>query len=122
MTRINCVPVGELHSKHLVAEYRELPRVFRLAEGHWAKHQSAPPKAPPQYSLGRGHVLFFYTRLGYCSERVHQLVAEMDRRGFRALFRTPPDVLVPAEWMALWYPTAEALNVNRERIKQRAPK
>ena len=32
MTRINCVPVEELHQKHLVAEYRELPRVFRLAE------------------------------------------------------------------------------------------
>lgn len=122
MTRINCVPVGELHSKHLVAEYRELPRVFRLAEGYWAKHQSAPPKAPPQYSLGRGHVLFFYTRLGYCSERVLQLVGEMDRRGFNPQFRTAPLTQVPPEWMALWYPTEKALNVNRERIKQRTPK
>jgi len=31
MTRINCIPVTELHNKHLVAEYRELPRIFKLA-------------------------------------------------------------------------------------------
>lgn len=31
MTRINCVPVRELGGKHLVAEYRELPRVYALA-------------------------------------------------------------------------------------------
>ena len=30
MTRINCVPVTELHDRHLVAEYRELPRCFAL--------------------------------------------------------------------------------------------
>lgn len=31
MTRINVVPVEELTTKHLVAEYRENPRVFALA-------------------------------------------------------------------------------------------
>lgn len=28
MTRINVVPVTELTDKHLLAEYRELPRIF----------------------------------------------------------------------------------------------
>lgn len=31
MTRINRIPVEELSRQHLVAEYRELPRVFALA-------------------------------------------------------------------------------------------
>lgn len=31
MTRINCVPVTELSQKHLVAEYREIGRVYALA-------------------------------------------------------------------------------------------
>ena len=31
MTRINCIPVEELSTPHLIAEYRELPRVFALA-------------------------------------------------------------------------------------------
>lgn len=32
MTRINLVDPSTLHTKHLIAEYRELPRVFALAE------------------------------------------------------------------------------------------
>jgi len=31
MTRINVIPVEELTTKHLVAEYRENPRAFALA-------------------------------------------------------------------------------------------
>jgi hypothetical protein len=31
MTRINVVPVQELTNKHLMAEYRELPRAMRRA-------------------------------------------------------------------------------------------
>lgn len=30
MTRINCVAPIELTTKHLVAEYRELPRIYNL--------------------------------------------------------------------------------------------
>lgn len=32
MTRINVVPVSELVDKHLVAEYRELPRIYKAAQ------------------------------------------------------------------------------------------
>lgn len=32
MTRINLADPSTLHSKHLLAEYRELPRVFKLVE------------------------------------------------------------------------------------------
>jgi len=60
MTRINCIPVEELHNKHLLVEYRELPRVFTLAhnaieKGRW--------ESPAAYVLGAGHVKFFYNKL-----------------------------------------------------------
>lgn len=47
MTRINCVPVEELSGPHLVAEYRELPRVFALAE-----KAAAPSRSPPACRTG----------------------------------------------------------------------
>lgn len=56
MTRINCVPVEELTDKHLLAEYRELPRIFNLAR--------AVEDAPTEYVLGTGHMKFFYDKLG----------------------------------------------------------
>lgn len=122
MTRINCVPVEELHSKHLVAEYRELPRVFKLAEAYAVKHGQPPADAPTVYTLGKGHVKFFYTHLGYCQLRFLQLVKEMELRGYSPQFRTVQEYLVPLSWRSEWTPTTEALSLNRERIKQRMPK
>ncbi len=43
MTRINCVPVEELSGPHLVAEYRELPRVFALAQRAATRKIAVPP-------------------------------------------------------------------------------
>lgn len=78
MTRINCVPVRELSGPHLVAEYRELPRVFALASKAAIRGDLMQPAA---YTLGKGHLLFFYTRLGYLVRRHTELVQEMKRRG-----------------------------------------
>lgn len=73
MTRINVVPVESLHYKHLCAEYRELPRIFALA--HKASLSSRPwtNKQPSSYTLGTGHVLFFYDKLQFLADRHKQL-------------------------------------------------
>ena len=83
MTRINCVPVQELSGPHLVAEYRELPRVFALARKAAARGVVEPTAC---YTLGKGHLLFFYTRLGYLVRRHAELIAEMKRRGYKPAF------------------------------------
>lgn len=119
MTRINVVPPGELHMKHLVAEYRELPRVFKLAEKAWDRQDV---EAPDCYTLGKGHVKFFYSKLGFCRQRFDQLVAEMALRGFKPKHLTTPTVIVPDIWLSDWIPSPEALFINRERIQQRKPK
>ena len=63
MTRINCIEPKYLKDKHLVAEYRELPRVFGLIEK--AIERGENPKAPKfnrSYIMGKGHLHFFYNK------------------------------------------------------------
>lgn len=123
MTRINCVPVEELTLRHLVAEYRELPRVFALARQAWARGESPDDARNPEaYTLGAGHVRFFYTRLGWCRKRHRQLIDEMLRRGYHPTFLAAPAVsaefgpAVRPEWWRDWEPTPAALSLNRARI------
>ena len=121
MTRINCVPPSELHDKHLLAEYRELPRVFRLAERAFARGDHCHAQHPV-YTLGKGHVLFFYTRLGYLEARFKQIVQEMRDRDFMPIWNNTPYVDVSHSWFLYWTPTTEALIINRERLLLRMPK
>lgn len=124
MTRINCVPVQELSGPHLVAEYRELPRVYKLVyEAVLRGELPNDPRNPQHYRLGPGHVRFFYPRLRYVTDRLFELVAEMDRRGYAPQFREPPPVydLIPGCWDGRWTPDAAALALNRARIAERTP-
>lgn len=122
MTRINLVPPGELHDRHLVAEYRELPRVFRLAADAAARGETPHDRRSPRsYVLGTGHVRFFYGRLGFLRDRHRALVAEMRRRGFRVSHPEPPPHadLLGDEWWRTWEPSEAEVAVNRGRIEER---
>ncbi len=119
MTRINCVPVQELSGPHLVAEYRELPRVFALAAKAAQRQRFAQHD---RYTLGTGHVTFFYTRLAYLARRHRELVAEMKLRGYKPQFdgirrEQFPDI--PTTFWQDWAPDAEALHINRMRLAER---
>lgn len=89
MTRINLgIDPADLCDQHLVAEYRELPRLWRYVD--------APPKSPPAtFRLGKGHVLWCAAHLGSMADRYVGLVAEMGHRGFACRFPTPPDAARP---------------------------
>lgn len=117
MTRINCVPPEELSRQHLLAEYRELPRVFALADKAYSARRKIV--APSSYTLGAGHVLFFYSRLGWCRRRFHALRDEMLRRGYKPAYNDTPAVATPPEWWQDWEPDAAALALNRQRILER---
>lgn len=125
MTRINCVPPEELHQKHLVAEYRELPRTFKLVEKYLSKN-SRLPALPKSYTLGTGHVKFFYDKLLYLSNRQTQLVEEMIKRGYNPTHResliSQFKNIIPASCWNDWTPTEEAVAINRQRILDRMPK
>lgn len=122
LTRINCIPPSELSGPHLVAEYRELPRIFALVRGAIARGEEPNARRNPEfYTLGKGHVRFFYTRLGYLAARQAALIAEMQRRGYMPSFLDPNGLLegIPPEWCNEWEPTPDAIALNRERISER---
>lgn len=117
MTRINVVPVSELTDQHLMAEYRELPMVPAAAR------RSNPAKHKPstQYTLNKGHVMFFFDKKQYLLDRWLELIHELYARGFNI---DPATRVV--HWQALdkfpqvsWTPDDHALGVNRLRIQER---
>lgn len=119
MTRTNCVPVEELTDKHLLAEYRELPRIFALAKYVY--------DAPKQYVLGTGHMKFFYDKLEYLVKRQIQLVAELQKRGVRTTFNgedlwhfhEKAGGKLPAKLWNDWVPDERAMAINRARLAER---
>lgn len=121
MTRINVVPVTELTDKHLLAEYRELPRVFRAAR-KWSKGGGLVSTLPDSYRVGKGHVKFFYQHLQFCYLRQKDLYAECKRRGFDVKLKPNRGYLIadaPSHLCRDYKPTKEALRLNRQRINQR---
>ena len=121
MTRINCVPPAELTTPHLIAEYRELPRVFGLVRAAIGRgERPEDPRNPLNYRLGPGHVRFFYPRLGYLVKRQQQLIDEMLGRGYAPKFTDPAGLLadIPSEWHGDWAPAPEEIDLNRARIRQ----
>lgn len=126
MTRINCIPPAELTTPHLIAEYRELPRIFGLVRAAIARGERPDdPRNPAEYRLGAGHVRFFYPRLGYLVRRQEALIAEMQRRGYAPGFTDPSGLLagIPDAWRGDWAPSDAAVAINRGRIAERlAPK
>lgn len=125
MTRINCIPPSDLTAQHLIAEYRELPRIFSLVKAAIERGETPDDaRNPKQYVLGKGHVRFFYPRLGYLIKRQRQIIEEMISRGFQPQF-TNPELLIkdiPQNWCAEWQPDELAVKLNKERISERLKK
>ena len=118
MTRINVVPVQELHYKHLVAEYRELPRIFSLVRKGQGKKKWNIPK---EYVLGTGHVTFLYDKLGWLVKRYEALTKEMRARGYHPTPIPSNELLegIAERYRGDWTVTEASLALNRERIKER---
>jgi hypothetical protein len=83
MTRINSIHPRDLSKKHLTGEYFELPRVVTAIEKKLAKGQQiAIPKPGSKYTLGAGHVVFFYDKMSFLYQRFSTIVDEAIFRGF----------------------------------------
>jgi len=120
MTRINLIDPSELSTKHLVAEYREIVRVFALARS--SQYEMHKKKQPTEYTLGTGHVLFFYDKLGFITIRYDALCAEMLSRGFTCN-RVPKEDLHSGIGKHMFFdyvPTQKAIDINKQRIKERS--
>jgi deoxyribonuclease (pyrimidine dimer) len=79
MTRINvAVKPIELTDKHLIAEHREIKRIPNCIK----KGRYNLDGIPEQFTLGKGHVKFFYNKLSYLHDRYTALYNECINRGF----------------------------------------
>lgn len=127
MTRINLVPPSELDRERLTGEYHELPRVFsllraRIAKGHGPNLVRL--QQPSEYTMGEGHVLFFYTRIKFLTKRYTELCNECLARGYNIDLGLFNDIMdsaeaIPSEWQGDYTPTPAALAISRQRIAER---
>ncbi len=100
----------------------ELPRILGLLRAATVRGRKPDDRRnPTEYLLGRGHVRFFYPRLGYLAKRQEELIHEMLRRGYSPNFTNPTRLLIgiPIEWHEDWTPSDAALALNRAQIAER---
>jgi|LakMenE18May11ns_1017448.scaffolds.fasta_scaffold9944739_6 deoxyribonuclease (pyrimidine dimer) len=101
MTRINAhIPPAKLCDQHLVAEYREILRTNALAIKRARKEGRQMLKNIQQtFTLGGGHVTFFYDKLKYIHLRFDSLRSEMINRGMNATIEWRLDELDEFQWL-----------------------
>lgn len=122
MTRINVVNPKELSTKHLVAEYREITRLPKNLETSLNRKgkKFELKEIPEKYTLGTGHVKFFYNKMAFLEKRFGSLVQEMLDRGYNPTYR---DLGIFSKCDKQFYndytPTTEAIEINKARILER---
>lgn len=123
MTRINSgVDPKELHRLHLIAEYREITMVPASLRRSLItrNHDDVMNKVPREFTLNKGHVSFFYNKLGYLIDRFNRLVNEMKHRGYTTnMDRAASFNGFSEEFYGQWQETTIARTIVLERINAR---
>lgn len=122
MTRINTIDPSPLLDEHLIAEWREMPRIVNELRKN--PQIFVKDDIPSEYTLNKGHVKFFRDKLVYLKNRHESLCIEMDLRGIN---RNPEvridfeglDDSILLEAMNDWTPTKRDHYINFKRIKER---
>lgn len=116
MTRINCgIPPAELVDKHLIAEHREIKRIPNcIRKGRYNLNGQ-----PDKFTLGTGHVKFFYDKLFYLKRRYESIYQECLNRGFNVTYFGDCWQDIPKHLMNDYNPTENDKLIIRQRIKER---
>ena len=126
MTRINLVEPHQLTDKHLMAEYRELPRIFTAVLKLQEQGKTpADVDIPDHYVLGQGHMKFFYNKLSWLHSRYINLYEELLKRGFDLnlmLFKSILNSTMPLDikWFNDYQPSPEDIYLNMIRLCKRS--
>lgn len=81
MSRINAgIPPNLLSNRHLIAEHREIIRVVGYLKKNGIPH---PIRIPKQFTLGKGHLLFFTNKGRYLKRRYEAIYEECLERKFK---------------------------------------
>ena len=117
MTRINVgIDPTELPDKLLLAEHREITRIPNAIHSGRAKFVGIPQ----QFTLGTGHVKFFYVRCAYLKQRYLQLLRECKRRGFNVTDKRSAFTRLPHNATSvLFVPGQRERQIILERIQSK---
>lgn len=123
MTRINsAIHHKNLTDQHLIAELRELPRIFTAVNNRLYKDSSFDD-IPEIFCLGTGHTKFFYDKLRFLSDRHCFLSFEYYCR-FKKNWQFKPDQSMLHRWVFKdlfndYNPTEQEKQLLIERISTR---
>lgn len=115
MTRVNLIPPSELCDQQLLAEHREIIRIPRMMLNCKVNMSNIPAK----FTLGTGHVRFFYNKMRFLHNRYMQVDYECRKRGHNITCDAAPFVEARirfADRESFWQPTQEDIALSRERI------
>ena len=117
MTRINAgIPPKQLSRQHLIAEHREIVRIPNTVKSGKARVVDLPDT----FTLGKGHVKFFYNKLKFLHKRYEQLYAECTKRGYNMTYFGDAFSDLPPDLYKDYKPTKEAIALIEARIKERS--
>lgn len=123
MTRINLVPPEELTDQHLFAEFREIKMVPKaLARSLKSKTaKEVLDSIPKEFTLGTGHVTFFYDKGLYLKNRYTKIKEELTHRGinYNPESKFDPDGIHTDLFSLEYTPDNKALDTIRKRISDR---
>ena len=116
MTRINVgIKPQELCRQHLLAEAREIKRIPNVV----AKGKFNLKNQPKTFTLGTGHVKFFYDKLGYLKQRYEEIYAECVERGYNVTYFGDAWNNIPPSLMSDYIPTEQDRQIVLARIQER---
>lgn len=125
MTRINIVEPEQLTKQHLLAEYRELPRVFThvlkaIESGKTLNDFDIPDK----YTIGKGHVTFFYDKCRYLFVRWNNIIGILKDSNYdlsETYIKKCTDnfIKLPDYLKRSYVPTPEEIYLNMYRLANR---
>lgn len=117
MTRINLVPPTELMDQHLIAEYREIRLLTEnLRRSFRSKNGMDKNRIPTEFTLMKGHILFFKDKGKYIYKRYKHLQEEMRRRGFSPRHEEIDVSVWPTGFFNDWEPSERDFKIIRDRI------
>lgn len=106
MTRINAgIHPLELCNKHLLAEHREIKRIPNIIKSGKADLVNIPK----EFTLGKGHVKFFYNKLLYLKNRYIEIYSELRHRNFDVTYFGDSFKDLPVELYNDWLASSEML-------------
>lgn len=119
MTRINvAIPPKELNTRHLLSEHREIKRIPNCV----SRGRYNLKSIPKEFTLGKGHVAFFYDKLLYLKNRYEEIYKECKERGYNITYYGDAWDSIPLNFMNDYTPTKRDEEIIRQRIKEKLEK